>query len=136
VVVDRIEDGVDPVLGGTVDLVDDADICHPQVGLTRVVAELVARPMGVDDHDVQVRADERGVVVAAVPEDDVGFLFGGSQDPLVVDSREDEVALGEMGLVLLPLFDRRVGRLEVLVPLEALDGLLGQVAVGHRVAED
>ena len=54
----------------------------------------------------------------------------------VVDPGEDEVALGEVRLVLLALLDRAVGRVEVLVALEALDGLLRQVAVGHRVAED
>ena len=53
----------------------------------------------------------------------------------VVDAREDEVALGEVRLVLLALLDRRVGRVEILVALEALDGLLRQVAVGHRVPQ-
>ena len=53
----------------------------------------------------------------------------------VVDAGEDEVALGDVGLVLLALLDGRVGRVEVLVALEALDRLLRQVAVGHRVAQ-
>ena len=41
-----------------------------------------------------------------------------------------------MRLVLLALLDRRVGGVEVLVALEALDGLRRQVAVGHRVPQD
>ena len=41
-----------------------------------------------------------------------------------------------MRLVLLALLDGRVGRVEVLVTLESLDGLLRQVAVGHRVAQN
>ena len=41
-----------------------------------------------------------------------------------------------MRLVLLALLDRRVGGVEILVALEPLHGLLREVAVRHRVAED
>ena len=41
-----------------------------------------------------------------------------------------------MRLVLLALLDRAVGGVEILVAREALDDLLRQVAVGHRVAQD
>ena len=41
-----------------------------------------------------------------------------------------------MRLVLLALLDRAVGGLEIFVALEALDDLLREVAVRHRVAED
>ena len=133
---DRLEDRVDAALVGAVDLVDDADVRHAQVRLARVVAELVARPVRVDDDDVEVRPDERRVVVAAVPDDHVGLLLGRLEDRRVVDAGEDEVALGEVRLVLLALLDRAVGRVEVLVAREALDDLLRQVAVRHRVAED
>ena len=109
---------------------------HAQVRLAGVVAQLVSRPVRVDDDDVNVRLDERRVVVAAVPDDDVGFLLGGLEDRCVVDAGEDEVALGEVRLVLLALLDRAVGVLEILVALEALDDLLRQVAVRHRVAEN
>ena len=80
--------------------------------------------------------DERRVVVAAVPDDHVSLLLGGLQDRGVVDAGEDEVALGEVRLVLLALLDRAVGRVEVLVAREALDDLLREVAVGHGVPED
>ena len=73
-----------------------------------MVAELVARPVRVDDDEVKVRPDERRVVVATVPDDDVCFLLGRLQDRRVVDPREDEVALGEVRLVLLALLDRPV----------------------------
>ncbi len=104
-----------PALVGAVDLVHDADVRHPQVRLAGVVAKLVARPVRVDDDEVQVRPDERRVVVAAVPDDHVCLLLGRLQDRRVVDPREDEVALGEVGLVLLALLDRAVGGVEVLV---------------------
>ena len=130
------EDGLYAFLGRGVDLVHDAGVGHAQVGLARVVAELVARPVRVDDHEMQVRVDEGDVVVAPVPDDHVGLLLGALEDGAVVDPCEDEVALGDVGLVLLALLDGRVGRVEVLVALEALDGLLRQVAVGHRVPEN
>ena len=117
-------------------LVDDADVGHAQVGLARVVAELVARPVRVADDEVQVGLDERRVVVAPVPDDHVGLLLRAGEDGAVVDPGEDEVPLGEVRLVLLALLDRAVGGVEVLVALEALHGLLRQVAVGHRVAQD
>ena len=91
--------------------------------------------MRIDDDDVQGRIDERRVVVAAVPEDHIGLLFGGTQNALVVDPGEDEVSFGEVRLVLLALLDRRVGCVEVLVSLEPLDRLSGQVAVRHRVSQ-
>ena len=84
---------------------------------------------------MQVGLDERRVVVAAVPEDDVRFLLRRPEDALVVDACEDEVALREMRLVLLTLLDRRVGRLEILVALEPLYGLLRQIAVRHGMAQ-
>ena len=58
------------------------------------------------------------------------------EDRRVVDTGEDDVALGDVRLVLLALLDCRVGRVEVAVALESLDGLLRQVAVWHRVAQD
>ena len=54
---------------------------------------------------------------------------------LVIDACEDEVALGEMRLVLLALLDRRVCCLEIFIALEPLYRLLGQVAVGHGMAQ-
>ena len=101
-----------------------------------MVAQLVSWTVGIDDDDVDVGLDERRVVVAAVPQDHVGFLFRCVQDLLVVDSGEDEVSLGEMRLVLLTLLDRRIGGFEVLVALEALHGLFREISVRHRMPED
>ncbi len=55
---------------------DDDDVSHPDVGLAGVVCRLVAGAQRVGQHDVQVGHVERQVVVAAVPEDDVGLLLG------------------------------------------------------------
>ena len=133
---DRVEHGLDAFGRSRVRLVDDADVGHAQVRLARVVAELVPRPVRVADDDVQVRLDERRVVVAAVPDDHVRLLLGPREDGGVVDPGEDEVPLGQVRLVLLALLDRAVRGVEVLVALEALHGLLRQVAVRHRVPQD
>ena len=132
----ELEHRIDSFLRRAVHLVDDADVRHAQVRLARVVAQLVSGTVRIDDDDVEVGLDERRVVVAAVPEDHVGFLFRRAQDLLVVDPGEDEVSLGEMRLVLLTLLDRRVGGFEVLVALEALHGLFREISVRHRMAQD
>ncbi len=83
---------------------------------------------------MEVGAEERGVVVAAVPQDDLGLLLGLAQDALVVDAGVDHEAVVDVGLVLLALLDRGVVAVEVLVGGEALADLAGQVPVRHRVA--
>ncbi len=57
------------------DLVDDDHICHQEVGLAGVVGVFMAGAMRVHQGDLQVRPVKRGVVVATVPDDDLGFLF-------------------------------------------------------------
>src|SRR3989441_10400955 len=118
-----------------VDLVDHDDVRHPDVRLARIVRELVARTQRVRDDDVKVRLDERGVVVPAIPQEDLGLGFGLTQDLLVVDARVDDGPLVDVGLVFLPLFDRRLVFVQVLVRGEALDRLGRQVAVRHRMAD-
>src|SRR6266508_369041 len=49
--VDRVQHAVDAVLLRAVDLVHDADVRHAQVRLTGVIAQLVSRPVRVDDDD-------------------------------------------------------------------------------------
>src|SRR2546430_13935517 len=68
--------------------VDDADVGHAQVRLAGVVAQLVAGAVRIDDDDVQVRLDERRVVVTAVPQHDIRLFLGRAQDPLVVEDRK------------------------------------------------
>src|SRR3989304_1443796 len=72
---------------------------------------LVAGPVRVGEDDLEVGPEEGQVVVAAVPEDDVGLALGRAQDALVVDAGEDEVAGRDVRLVLLPPPDGAVGAL-------------------------
>src|SRR2546425_570001 len=118
-----------------VDLVDHDDVCHPNVRLARIVRELVARTQWVRDDDVKVWLDERGVVVPAVPKEDLGLGFGLPQDFLVVDAGVDDRPLVDVGLVFLPLLDRRLVLVQVLVGGEALDRLRRQIAVRHRMPD-
>jgi hypothetical protein len=95
----------------------------------------VADPQRVGDHDVQVGPVERQVVVAAVPQQDVGLGLGPLQDGVVVDPGVDDRARGQVRLVLLALLDGGAGGHQVLHRGEPLHGLAGQVAVGHGVAD-
>ena len=92
--------------------------------------------MRVDDDDRQIGLVERKVVVAAVPDDDVGFLLRCAQDLLVVDASVDDRSVVDVGFVLLPLFDRAVMLVEVGVGFEPLHFLRDKVAVGHRMSDD
>ena len=121
---------------GAVHLVDDDDVGHPQVGLARVVVQLVPRAQRVDDHDEQVGAEEGKVVVPAVPEDHVGLLLGAREDRPVVDAGVDHHAQLDRRLVLLALLDRRVRGVDVGQAREPLHAHRLQVAVGHRVADE
>ena len=84
---------------------------------------------------MKVRPEKGKVVVAAVPDDDVGLLLGAGGDGAVVDAGEDDVAGGEVRLVLLALLGRAPRRIEVGARREALHALALEVAVGHRVAQ-
>ena len=79
-----------------------------------MVAALVARPVRVGDDDLEVGTVERQVVVAAVPDDDVGLLLGLGQDRRVVHARVDDGARVDVRLVLLALLDRALVAVEVL----------------------
>ena len=120
---------------GRVHLVEDDDVGPAEVRLSGVIEHLVARPQRVGHHDLQVGLVEGEVVVAAVPEDDVGFLLGLAQDGLVIHAGVDDDAGHDMGLVLLALLDRAFVAVEVGQLGVALDLLDGQVAVGHGMAD-
>lgn len=126
---------VDVGLRGGVHLVDDDHVGHQQVLVTGVVGQLVTDTKRVDHHDQDVGRIERGVVVAAVPDDDVGLLLGLVQDGAVVDTSVDDAALGQMRLVLFHLLDGALVLFQVADIAEALHSLLGQITVGHGVAD-
>lgn len=125
---------VDVGLRGGVHLVDDDDVGHQQVLVAGVVGQLVADAKRVDHHDQDVGRVERGVVVAAVPDDDVGLLLGPIENGAVVDAGVDDAALGDVRFVLLHLLDGALMFFQVADVSEALHGLLGQITVGHGMA--
>ena len=121
---------------GGIDLVDDQHIGHAGDRLARMVGGDLARPQRVGHHDVQIGADERKIVVAAVPDDDVGLRSRPRvEDRGVVDAGEDQIAERDMRLVFLALFDGAAGGVEIGERGEALHALAQQIAVGHRVPQ-
>ncbi len=130
------EHALDVLELGGVDLVDDHDVGHAQVGLAGVVGELVARAERIGDGDVEIRLVEREVVVAAVPHDHVRLLLGPGEDVAVVDAGVHDHPELDGRLVLLALLGGRVGRVDVGERREALDAHRLEVAVRHRVPHE
>ena len=130
-----VELGFDAGPVGGVDLVHHDDVGQAQVDLAGVVDEAVAGAVRVGDGDVEVGLVEAVVVVAAVPEDDVGLFFGLAHDRFVVDAGVDHVAGHDVRLVLLHLFDGALVLGQVLDRRVALHALLDEVAVGHGVTD-
>src|SRR6476469_1060377 len=132
--IDIVLDHFDCVGGSAVFLVDDDHVSHSHIGLARVILQFVARPERVYDHDLQVRLVEGEVVVAAVPDNNVGLLLGLSQYCSIVYARVDDSAEVYIRLVLLALLNCRFVQVQVIIGCKALHGLLGQIAIGHGVA--
>jgi hypothetical protein len=88
-----------------IDLVDHDHVSPTHVDFARVIGQFVSGAVRIDDYDFKIGSVERGVVVAAIPKNNVGFLFGTAKDPLVVDAGiHDRTAL-DVGFILLALFD-------------------------------
>ena len=100
-------------LGRRVRLGHDDDVGHAQHGLAWMMRRLVPRPQGIDQDDLQVGLHEREIVVAAIPDDDVGLHLRSAQDAGIVDAGEDDVACTDVRLVLLALLDRARSRVEI-----------------------
>jgi hypothetical protein len=132
---DLVDDRLHAGRGRGVDLVDDDHVGHAERRLPGMVAVGLARPQGVGQDDVQAGAEEREIVVAAVPHDEVGFTLGALDDRRVVHPREYHVPRREVGLVLLALLGGASGRVQVRGVREALDALALEIAVGHRVTQ-
>ncbi len=95
-----------------------------EVGFAGVVGRLVTGPVRVGHHDLEVGPVEGQVVVAAIPEDDVGLFLGLGQDRAIVHSGIDDAARHDVGFVLLALLDRALVTVEVVHHREALHPLL------------
>ena len=114
---------------------DDDDVGHAQDGLARMMGGLMSRSQGIDENDVKAWSDERKVVVAAIPQDDIRLLRGSLEDAGIVGTGKDQIADGKMRLVLLPLFDRALRGIQIPEALEPLHGLALEMAIGHRMAD-
>ena len=82
----------------------------------------------------QVGLVEGKVIVAAIPDDDVGLLLGLAQDGLVVNAGVNDAARDHMRFVFLALLNRHIMQFHVVHRSKALHGLLGKVAIGHGMA--
>jgi hypothetical protein len=89
----------------------------------------------VNDRDQEISPIERHVVVAAVPEDNVRFLFGLTNDHFVIDTGVNHDSRIDVRLVLLALLDRAFVLVEIAQRGEALAGLFGEVAVRHGMTD-
>ena len=118
-----------------VHFIDDDHVGSPDIGLAGVVSQLVPRTVRVRHCDPQIRLIEREVVVAAIPNDDIGFLLGLAQNRLVIHAGVDDDAPVNVRFVLLALLDGAVVLIQVGVSGKALHGLLHQIAVGHRMPD-
>jgi hypothetical protein len=65
---------------------------HEHVRFARVIKEFMTGPMRIEDNYMKIGSIKRRVVVASVPDDDVGFGFGPLEDPAVVNSCVDDYA--------------------------------------------
>src|SRR5712691_4618216 len=119
-----------------VDLVDHDDVGQADVRLAGIVRELVTWAERIRDDDEQVRAEERRIVVPAVPKEDLRLLLRLAEDLFVVYAGVDDSPLVDVGLVLFAFLDRGLVFVEVLVRRKALDRLGCEVAVRHRVSHD
>src|SRR3972149_3069907 len=90
----------------------------------------------VEDHEVDVGLDEGYVVVAAVPDYDIGFFLSLSQYPLIVYAGVDYETLLDMWLVLFSLLNGALVLVQVFERGEPLEYFFGKVAVWHGVSDD
>ena len=114
-------------------LVDDHDIRHSQNRFTRIVRGEMIGAQCIDDDDVKVRAIEGEIVIAAIPQNYVGFCFGLIEDSPVIDTRIDDGPGPNMWLVFLPLFNGAIRAPKFLDRFEPLNPLPCQISIRHGV---
>ena len=66
--------------GGRIHLVDHKYVRHADIGFAGMVGHLVTRAVRVGHHDRQVGLVEGEVIVSAVPQYDIHFLFSLAQN--------------------------------------------------------
>ena len=112
----------------------DAESVRVQLTPLRIVGEIIEIDAQIsgklpDEDDLEVALDERRIVVASVPNHDIRFFLGFSQDNLVIDASIDHRSAIDMRLVLLSLFDGALVLVQIIMICEALGCL--QIGRAH-----
>jgi hypothetical protein len=84
---------------------------------------------------LQIGANKREIIVAAIPYDDVGLLLGSGEDRLIIDAGKDDIAQCYMPLVFLSLLDCATSGIEIGGRGETLDTLPQEIAIRHWVPQ-
>lgn len=133
---DILPDSFDIVLLGGIDLVDDEHIGAAQIDLARVIGQFVPGAVRIDHNDLKIGLVERRVIVAAIPQNHVGFFLGGTQNLFVIHTGINHGAFADVRFVLLAFFDRALLQVEIFEGGEALDRLRREVAIGHGMPDN
>ncbi len=120
---------------GGIHLVDDKYIGHAGGCFTRVIFHLVARTVRIGNHDGQIGLVEGDVIVAAIPQDNIRFLFGLAQDGFVIHTGINNHAVVDMGFVFFSFLDGALILVQIGVLGVALNGLFGQITIGHGMPD-
>src|SRR5690554_8166754 len=94
------------------------------------------RTVRINKDYLQLGTVERQVVVAAVPQDHIGFLLRLIQYFLVVDTGINHKASFDVRFILLPLLDGAVVFIQIVIGSKPLASLFFQVAVWHGMADN
>ena len=100
-----------------------------------MIRHFVPRPVWIGDDDVQGGTQERKVVVAAVPHDDVRLALCLADYLLVINAGVHDGTGRDMGFVFLAFLDGDIVPVEILEGAEALHALPRQIPVRHGVAD-
>ncbi len=118
-----------------VHLVDQGDIRHEHVGFPGIVEPFMARAMRVEQYDGDIGFVKGGVVVSAVPDDDVRLFFGRREDFSVIDSGVDHDPFVYEGFVFLPFFKGAAVLFKIAVSGKTLHRLGRQISIGHGMTD-
>src|SRR5208282_6492178 len=97
----------------------------------RMISKFVSRPVRVSNYNMQVWLVEGKVVVASIPNYNVGFVFGFDQDSIVVDPRINCVIAQDVGLVLLSFLYCTSILVQILKRSKALNRLSRKITIRH-----
>ncbi len=91
----------------------------------------MTRSVWVSHYYVQVRCVEGHVIVASVPNDNVCFFLGRSQNLFIINSRIDNETVGDMRLIIFSLLNSALISVKILHRSESLNNLSAQVTIRH-----